>query len=151
MKSFGMSVAVASLFAFALVVSAEEAAQDVVLKCPVSGKDIGSVTADYKGGEVALCCANCKAAFEKDATKFAVKANHQLVASKQAKQVKCPFTGGKLNPAATVSVAGTDVAFCCNNCKGKASKAEGDELLTLLFSDKAFEKGFEVKKEEVEK
>jgi hypothetical protein len=65
-----------------------------------------------------------------------------------AKQVKCPITGKDLNPATVIDVGGVKVAFCCNNCKGKVSKAEGDEQLNLVFGDDAFKKGFEVKKAE---
>jgi YHS domain-containing protein len=145
MKSLSMSLAVVGLFAFSLIVSAEDVAKEVELTCPVAGKAAGSVTAEYRGGEIALCCNKCKAAFEKDPAKFAVKANHQLLVSGQAEQVKCPFTGGKLNPATAIKADGTEVAFCCNKCKGKASNAEGDALLTLLFSDAAFDKGFAMK------
>jgi hypothetical protein len=72
-----------------------------------------------------------------------VKANHQLAATKQYEQKTCPFSGGKLNPEIAVELAGTKIAFCCNNCKSKVEAAEDDEAkLELVFSDKAFTKGF---------
>jgi YHS domain-containing protein len=115
--------------------------------CPVSGKAVNKdCTVDYKGGKVAFCCGNCAASFTKDSSKFAAKANHQLVASKQAKLVKCPFSGGKLNPETAIDVAGVKVCFCCDRCKAKAESAE--DRVTLLFNDAAFAKGFEVKKAE---
>ncbi|QGQ22655.1 hypothetical protein F1728_08185 [Gimesia benthica] len=120
-------------------------AADAKAICPVAGKPAkDSVTADYKGTTVALCCGNCKKAFEANPKKFAAKANLQLVATGKAKQVKCPFAGKPVNPAQSVTVAGTEVKFCCGGCKGKAAKASGDEQIKLIFNDKAFEKGFKV-------
>ena len=115
-------------------------------KCPVSGKDADkAVAVDYKGGQVFLCCQGCPGAFKKDTAKYAAKANHQLVLTGQAKQSGCPFSGGKCDPETAIEVAGTKVSFCCNGCKGKATKVEGDAQVALLFGDKAFEKGFKVK------
>jgi hypothetical protein len=117
------------------------------LKCPVSGAAAKMDHAvEHNGGKVYFCCDKCPEAFKADTAKFATKANAQLVASGQAKQVKCPLSGGKLNPEAKVTVASTEVQFCCNNCKGKVAAAKGDEQLNLVFSDAAFKKGFEVKK-----
>ncbi|MBA2113718.1 hypothetical protein [Bremerella alba] len=102
---------------------------------------------EYKGGEVFFCCNNCPKGFTKkleakDKTVMA-KANHQLVATAQAKQEHCPFTGGPMNKELTVD--GATVKFCCNNCKGKAETMDGDEQLTALFGEEAWEKaGFEV-------
>jgi hypothetical protein len=92
-----------------------------------------------------MCCPGCPGAFEKNTSKYAAKANHQLVLTGQAKQVECPLTGGKLNPDTAIEVCGTKVSFCCNGCKGKVAKAEGDAQIALVFGDKAFEKGFKVK------
>jgi hypothetical protein len=75
-----------------------------------------------------------------------VKANQQLVATGQATQGKCPLSGGKLNPDASVEVGGVKVTFCCNDCKGKVADAKGDAQAELVFSDTAFAKAFEVKK-----
>jgi YHS domain-containing protein len=115
----------------------------VKLVCPVSGKEASKDHAvKYKAGSVYFCCDNCPKAFAADKEKFATKANAQLVATKQYRQTKCPLTGKKLNPAAIVEVSGVEVKFCCNNCKGKVAKAEGDEQVTLVFSDDAFQKAF---------
>src|SRR5688500_8178240 len=76
-------------------------------KCPVSGqaaKEDQSV--DYKGAKVYFCCENCPKAFAKETDKYSTKANHQLVATGQAKAVKCPLTGRPLNSAQTVEVDG---------------------------------------------
>lgn len=129
--------------------AAEEEKEESKFKatCPVSGKEINEEAfVAYKGAKVYFCCPGCPGAFKKDTAKYAAKANHQLVGTKQATEVKCPFTGKKLNPETAVDVAGVSVTFCCNNCKGKAEKAEGDKQLALIFSDEAFKKGFKVKK-----
>lgn len=120
-------------------------------KCPVSGKECAPDTGvDYKvlgkDTKVYFCCNNCPKAFAKDKAKYAAKANMQLVATGQAKEIKCPFTGKDLNPDTKIKVDGTDVCFCCNNCKGSAEKLTGDEQIEKVFGDKAFEKGFEVVK-----
>ena len=117
------------------------------IKCPVTGKPVKAASAvDYKGAKVYFCCDNCPKAFAANTSKFAAKANHQLVGTSQAKLVKCPLLGKKLNPATKISIAGVNVCFCCNGCKGKAVKAKGDEQITLVFNDKAFAKGFKVSK-----
>jgi len=115
--------------------------------CPVSGKPaVESTAVEYKGAKVYLCCPGCVEPFQKDTAKFAAKANQQLVATHQAKLVKCPFSGGKLNPETAVKVGGVKVCFCCNNCQAKVTKASPEEQVQLVFSDDAFAKGFEIKK-----
>ena len=140
-----------SLLAVMLVAGATVIAGDVNLKdvkCVVANKAASAdKSADYKDGKVFFCCGGCKGKFESDSKKFAVKANHQLLATAQYKQEKCPFSGGKVNPSTAVKLAGAKVAFCCNNCKGKV-EGEKDEAkqLALVFNDKAFTKGFAVAK-----
>ncbi|MFK7778913.1 MAG: hypothetical protein QM501_12470 [Gimesia sp.] len=125
-------------------VAAEEKGKAI---CPVAGKAANpKCTVDYKGATVSLCCGKCKAAFSKDPSKFAAKANLQLVATGQAKQVNCPFAGKAVNPSKSVTVAGVEVQFCCGGCKAKASKVKGDDQIKLIFNDKAFAKGFKVTK-----
>ncbi|MDB5347924.1 MAG: hypothetical protein JWP89_6301 [Schlesneria sp.] len=127
--------------------AAEEKAAAFKATCPVSGKPaLEDKTAEYKGAKVYFCCENCPKAFAKDPTKFATKANQQLVLTGQATEVKCPLSGGKLNPETAIEVGGAKVAFCCNDCKGKVEAAKGDAQADLVFSDAAFAKGFEVKK-----
>ena len=116
------------------------------IKCPVSGKAATENSVDYKGGKVYFCCDNCPKAFAKDPAKNAVAANMQLVSTKQAKQEKCPLTGNELNADTKIKVGEAEVAFCCNNCKGKVEKATGDDQLALVYADKAFDKGFKVEK-----
>lgn len=116
-------------------------------KCPISGKAaVADHTAAYRDAKVYLCCGGCPDAFTKDKAKYSTKANHQLVQTSQAKQEKCPLSGGDLNKDAVVTVSGVKVTFCCNNCKGKVEKAKADEQLELAFADKAFDKGFKVEK-----
>jgi YHS domain-containing protein len=100
---------------------------------------------DYKGGKVFFCCMNCPKAFSADTAKFAAKANAQLVATGQAKQAKCPLTGGPLDTATKITVAGADVCFCCEKCQAKAKDAA--DQVEFVFNDKAFEKaGYKVGK-----
>jgi YHS domain-containing protein len=116
-------------------------------KCPVSGKECKEDTGvDYKGAKVYFCCNNCPKAFAADKAKYAAKANMQLVATGQAKEVKCPLSGKDLNTETKIQVSGVDVCFCCNNCKGAVSKLTGDDQIKKVFSDEAFEKAFEVTK-----
>lgn len=142
-----------SCFAVLLVAAATVVAADVKLegvKCVVADRPAtAEQSAEFKGGKVYFCCGNCAGKFAADASKFAVKANHQLVATKQFEQKACPFSGGDLNAETAVKVGGVSVAFCCNNCKGKVESAEDDAAKAeSVFSDKAFEKGFAKKKSE---
>src|SRR5262249_39873153 len=58
-----------------------------------------STTLDYKGAKLYFCCSGCPKEFQKSPAKFAANANHQLVATLQAKQTSCPLCGGDLkNP-----------------------------------------------------
>ncbi len=142
-----LGVFCSALLAVGLVAFAADEKKDFKATCPVSGKPaLRDKTVDYKGAKVYFCCENCPKAFAKDPTKFATKANQQLVATGQATQVKCPISGGKLNPDASTDVGGVKVGFCCNDCKGKVDAAKGDAQAELVFSDTAFAKGFEVKK-----
>jgi hypothetical protein len=129
-----------------VAISAEkEKKKEYQAKCPVSGKDANKdVAVDYKEGKVYLCCEGCPDAFKKDTAKFAVQANIQLVGTKQAKQKLCPIAGKKLNPETAIEIEGVKVSFCCNGCKGKVEKAEGDAKLALVFGDEAFDKAFKV-------
>jgi hypothetical protein len=151
MKNAFLGLAAVTLLAIG-VFAAEEKKEEKFGKCPVSGKTaLEDKFVEYKGAKVYFCCPGCPPAFEKDTAKFATKANHQLALTKQATQGKCPLSGGKLNPDTGVDVAGVSVTFCCNMCKGKVAKATGDEQLELVFSDTAFGKGFEVKKDKKDK
>jgi YHS domain-containing protein len=143
------------LTAFAMLIGISFAAEINLegVKCAMNPKAPAKAdkVVDYKGGKVYFCCNNCPKGFaakiEAKDEVTAAKGNKQLVQTGQAKQEKCPFSGGPLKEKLTV--AGAEIQFCCNNCKGKAEKLEGDEQLVALFGDKAYEKaGFKVKKEE---
>ncbi len=139
-------IAVLSVGFYAFADVAEEALKEA--KCPVSGEAVSKdAHASWKEGTVHFCCEKCQAAFEKDSEKHAAKANHQLVVTKQYEQKACPFSGSAIKKETAVKVDGASVAFCCNNCKGKAEKLEGDAKVAELFSDKAFEKAKYVKVE----
>lgn len=140
-------VASVALLVISVSLVAAEKTAKFKANCPVSGKPaVESTAVEYKGAKVYLCCPACVAPFKKDTAKFAAKANHQLVATKQAKQVKCPLTGEKLNRETAIEVGGVKVCFCCNDCKDKVTKASPEEQVQLVFHDAAFAKGFEIKK-----
>jgi YHS domain-containing protein len=145
-RLLGLAVLAAFVAGFA-VNAADEKEKKFDAKCIVAGKPAKQEqSADYKGGKVYFCCGNCKANFEKNQAKFATKANEQLVATGQAKQVKCPISGQPCKEDKVTEVDGVKVYFCCDNCKGKVAKAKGDEQIALCFSDDAFKKAFEVEK-----
>lgn len=102
-------------------------------------------SADYKGGKVFFCCENCPKAFAKETSKHATKANHQLAATGQAKQTKCPLSGQAVDATKTTKVGGVDVAFCCDKCLAKAKDSK-DAAVDLVFADKAFDQSFKVGK-----
>ncbi|QDT58877.1 YHS domain protein [Stieleria bergensis] len=142
-----MKKIVASTLAILLVATATAWAGEVDLKevkCVIAPKAASAdKSADYKDGKVYFCCGGCAGKFAKDSKPFATKANHQLVATKQYEQKGCPFSGGKVNPATLVSVEGTKVGFCCNNCKAKFDGTKDSKAkMDLVFSDKAFDKAF---------
>jgi hypothetical protein len=123
-------------------VLAEEAAKSTTT-CPVSGKAaVADKSVEFTGGKVTFCCDGCKAKFEKDNTAFAGKARAQLVATGQFEQKACPFSGGPVKDGTQIDVAGCKVGFCCNNCKGKAEKATGDDQINLIFTEKGLAQGF---------
>jgi len=112
-------------------------------KCPVSGADAKQEQfASYKDKQVYFCCEKCKAAFEAEPKKFEVKANHQLVQTKQFKQKKCPISGGDFVKEQSARVANVNVRFCCEKCKGAVQAAEADAKLEMIFAEKAFKKAF---------
>ncbi len=151
-NSLKMCLSLLCCFGLAMTVTADEkpekkAAPKFSAKCPVSGAAAKKeqMTA-YKEKEVYFCCEKCKAAFEADNAKFAVKANHQLVQTRQFRQAKCPLSGGDLNKEMTVKLNGVNVQFCCDKCQGKVAEATGDAQLAMVFSEDAFKKGFAVRK-----
>ncbi len=143
------SLAVLMLLCTTMVAGDDVNLKDV--KCLLNPKAAAKAdkAVDYKGGKVYFCCGGCAGKFSADKEKFSTKANHQLVATGQFKQEKCPMSGGKVNAEQTAKVGGVKVSFCCGNCKGKVEKAESlDEKAALVFSEKAFKKAFvKVKKE----
>lgn len=148
LRRMGILVALVATIAIVAGSNADEPKDKVTkVKCPVLGKEIkitDGKTVSYKKAEVYVCCNGCKAKLEKDPAKYATKANHQLILTKQAKQVNCPVAGRAVKSSQTVKVGGVEVGFCCGNCKGKVAKAKGDDQLALVFSDAAFKKGYEV-------
>lgn len=147
--------ALAVLLVAATTVVAADAVEKTVdlkdVKCIVAPRDAqASKSAEYKDGKVFFCCNGCEGKFAKTPEKFATQANRQLVQTKQYEQKACPLSGGKLNPETLITVDGAKVAFCCNNCKGKVEGTEEKKQAELVFSDKAFSKGFKKKAEKTD-
>lgn len=139
-----------TFLAICIVAGATVVAGDVDLKnvqCVVANKAASAgKTADYKDGKVYFCCGGCAGKFASNTKKFAERANHQLVATKQYTQKGCPFSGGAVKGGKMINIAGTEVGFCCDGCKNKVASAKDDAArMKLVFSDKAFGKGFEKK------
>ena len=99
-----------------------------------------------------FCCDNCPKGFAakvKEDKLVQAKGNHQLIATGQVAQAKCPFAGRACKAETAIKVAGAKIAFCCENCQAKAKKMEGNEQLVALFGDAAYEKAaFKIEKEE---
>lgn len=121
------------------------------VKCMMMPKKAVSAdhAVEYKDGKVFFCCGGCAKKFAKakslakDDPAFAVKANHQLVATGQYKQTGCPISGGGVDDDQVSEVGGVSVKFCCDKCKGKVDSAEDDMKVELVFGkrfDKAFSK-----------
>lgn len=146
MKSRSLIVGVVSaMLLSAALYAAEEVKLDGINCVVASSKPAKAANSvEYKGAKVYFCCMGCPKNFAKDPSKFATAANKQLVETKQAKQVACPYSGKDIAEGTTVKVGGVDVGFCCMNCKGKTEKAAADEQVEMVFNDKAFEKGFKV-------
>ena len=107
--------------------------------CPLTGKAIKKEhSVAYLGKEVYFCCPNCPKSFDAEKKTHATKANHQLLLTSQITAVACPLTGNKINTATLSKVDGAEVAFCCNNCKGKFDKAQ--DKVALVFA--SLKKGF---------
>ena len=129
----------------------KEGKKKFTAKCPVSGADASEEqSASYKDKQVYFCCEKCKAAFEAEPTKYEVKANHQLVQTKQFKQKKCPISGGDFVKEQSARVSNVNVRFCCEKCKGAVQDAEADAKMEMIFSAKAFKKAFVAVKDKSE-
>lgn len=145
MKPLTIMTLALALACASAAIHAEDVPADQVdltgITCPISGKQaVAKGKVDYKGKSVYTCCTNCPKKFAANPEKFAVKANAQLVATKQAVQVGCPISGKLVDPKWTVEVAGCKIGFCCKKCVSKAAEAKGDEQLALVFAN--FDKGY---------
>ena len=146
MKTRSLFTAVASIAVLAVTLYAAEEIKLDGIKCVMNPKANAKAakSVDYKGGKVFFCCDNCPKGFAKklDAGDkvVAAKGNAQLVATKQAKQSKCPVSGAPCKADQSIKVAGAAIHFCCPNCKGKLAKMEGDDQLLAAFGDAAFKK-----------
>ena len=117
------------------------------IKCLICNMQVSEdISTEYKGAKLYFGCAGCPSRFQANVAKYAAKANAQLVATKQAKQKACPLSGRPCKKQINTKVAGTTVYFCCNGCKNRVAKLQGDAQIKKVFGDSAFQKGFEVVK-----
>jgi YHS domain-containing protein len=149
----------------ALVNPGVEACGPVIgpLHCPVAGlgKDLQpdgcpggycgrkvslkSPSLDYKGAKIYFCCSGCADLFKKSPAKFAANANHQLAATRQAKQTSCPLCGGKLKNPVISMIGDVPVLLCGKNCQDKINGLKPTEQLQTVFGDAAFARAFVIK------
>ncbi len=127
-------VAVAAVVTASIAFAAAKKPADC--SCPISGQPAkADKSAELDGGKVYFCCGNCQAAFKKAPEEHAAKAHLQMVATGELVQTGCPFNGRDVNPSTVITIGDAEVGFCCNNCKGKAEKAESDDQIALVFGD----------------
>ena len=135
------AAAIAALFAFTAVNAYADKIDFTKVKCMVSGAAAKEAKSSaWKDGNVYFCCDNCKGKFEADKKAMAAKANHQLIATGQVTQKACPFSGGEVKADTAVEFKAAKIAFCCNNCKGKAEKMSDDDKVANLFGEDAYTK-----------
>ncbi len=160
-----LKITLLAVMAAALVVAPQESATKKAAQEPATKKAVTAVVVDnlkdvkccmmtkkdvkkeqavaYRDAFMYFCCPKCKGNFEKDPAKFAVKANQQLVQTKQFVQTKCPFSGEDVDAAQKVKIGEVEVSFCCENCVKKVNGEKDDEAKAkLVFGDESFEKGF---------
>ncbi len=138
--------------AFSFSISGEATAQEDLtgIKCVMNADKAATLDAfvEYKEGKVYFCCDHCADAFRediklKDKSKFATKANHQLVLTGQFVQKGCPMSGGAVDENLIATVGTIKVGFCCEGCANKVNDTEGlAEKANLVFSESAFKKAF---------
>lgn len=124
------------------------------IKCIVHGTAAASAesSVEYREGTVFFCCDNCAEKFREamsdENSDLLVKANHQLLLTRQYVQTACPLTGRPVAADKTEIVGGVEVGVCCGGCQGKLQSAtELMDRAKLVFSKAAFEKGFAKKPE----
>ncbi|MBW7998179.1 MAG: hypothetical protein FVQ81_16740 [Candidatus Glassbacteria bacterium] len=116
--------------------------------CPLSSKQIDKeIYADHDGKRVYFCCADCKAAFEKDPAKIISKLEAQGVKLETVSkmQTECPVMGGDIDKLLYSVHDGKKVYFCCPMCRPKF------EIVPAKYIKKMEAKGIEfeqVKKSE---
>jgi hypothetical protein len=140
-------------------IAAIEDKMGVLIYCPVAGmkgmedccpggwcgrKPKPGLTTAYKGGVVQFCCKECIGDFKNSTSKFAAVANHQLVATRQAKQERCPVTGDAFDPAISAEVAGVVIRFANDGALATIRNSDEAQRVILVFGDSAFGKAFRI-------
>ncbi|MEM7205611.1 MAG: hypothetical protein AAF628_35475 [Planctomycetota bacterium] len=100
-------------------------------------------TIEHHEGTVFLCCANCIKKYRKDVAKHSPQCNHQLVLTGQFEQIKCPITGGEIDPSIEVEVVGVKVRLADPAAREQLEAAGDDESkIALVFEDGRFLRAF---------
>lgn len=150
-NGYGLAMAVAVIISL----SGLGVAQDLTgIKCIVHGTAAATAesSVEYREGNVFFCCDNCAEKFREamndENSDLLIKANHQLLLTRQYVQTACPLTGRPVAADKTEIIGGVEVGLCCGGCQSKLQSAT--ELLDqakMVFSKAAFEKGFAKKPE----
>ncbi len=161
----GLAVAIAALLSVSAWLLPSTAAQQpkqadtkVKFYCPVAGMPDADkcccpngycpktanekIVVEHKGAKLQFCCNICVKEFKKTPEKFAAVTNHQIVATQQAKQARCPITGAEIDPALSFEVAGVNVQFATSDARKKVADATVRERMQLVFSEAAFARSF---------
>jgi len=111
-------------------------------RCPVTGDSVSKeFSIDYRHGKLYFCSAECIDKFRADWASYQAKANAQLVATGQFRQIRCPVTGDPFALGIKLKVCGVDVRFSSPDCLKKVKRASADERVELVFGQK-FDKSF---------
>ncbi|MDA7979222.1 MAG: TRASH domain-containing protein [Pirellulales bacterium] len=113
--------------------------QMVQVGCPLSG---GPIAGDKKvkigTTEVDFCCQNCQGKIAKMDQKEQVATVFGSAAKGFTMQTKCPVSGQPISTEHTVKHEGTDIYFCCPNCKAGFEKDPAkyaDKVAHLIKKD----------------
>ena len=96
----------------------------------------------YKDGSIYFSCQAALERYRKNPAQFEAFANHQLVATKQYKQLTCPLSGEDLDEdSVQITVAGVDVVVLCEDCGKELATETRDYQIKMVFDAVAFEYG----------
>ncbi len=96
----------------------------------------------YKDGSIYFSCQAALERYRENPPQFEAFANHQLVATKQYKQLTCPLSGEDLDEdSVQISVAGVEVVVLCEDCGKELATETREYQIKMVFDAVAFEYG----------